>query len=284
MKTYKYIPDRNNVKVIVQIIHGAKEHFHRYSNLVDFLNKNNIAVFGHDLPSHGANYDYELNHHHFNKEQLILSTLRVSEEIKQEFPNAKHIIIGHSMGSLIVRHIIVNNQFKYDKVILSGTTNPPSFQTRPGIMLFSLERPRSTSEFNNKLIFDTFSKRSIKKGFGENWLSTSDDNNSNYEKDPLCGNLFSNLSLKTLLELANNVSSKSSIKNLKDKSLPIICLYGVLDPVGNFGKEIKKFVKEMKLNNYMNINLIEYQNSKHEIIFDVNSEQVFKDILKFINE
>ncbi len=49
----------DNPKIIIQIVHGAMEHIHRYDEFIDNLNKNNIGVVSRSL--YGSDKDLILN-------------------------------------------------------------------------------------------------------------------------------------------------------------------------------------------------------------------------------
>ncbi len=285
MKEYKYIPDRNKEpKIVLQIVHGAKEYFERYSELVEFLLDNNIAVVGIDHPSHGSNFDYEKNNHNFSKSELINQTLEMSKKIKNEFHNSKHIILGHSMGSLVVRYIYHNNLFVYDKIILSGTTSPNKILVSIGEIYSKVNKQSSTSTLNNKLVFDNFAIKSEKRGYGKSWISASEEQNKIYEEDELCGKPFTNKSITSLLEITKNVVDDKVIGKTNIKNVPIFFIFGAMDPVGNFGIEIEKLVSKLRKNEYEKVYMKKYLNSKHELLFDNDKKEAYNDILNFIND
>ena len=54
IKAKVYIPnDLDNVKGIVQIVHGMYEYFDRYKTFIEYLLSNNYIVCGHDHLGHG---------------------------------------------------------------------------------------------------------------------------------------------------------------------------------------------------------------------------------------
>ncbi len=53
MMINRYLVDEP--KMVVQIVHGAREHSRRYDEFCAFLNANDISVYSHDLQGHGIN-------------------------------------------------------------------------------------------------------------------------------------------------------------------------------------------------------------------------------------
>ncbi|MDD4000995.1 MAG: alpha/beta hydrolase [Bacilli bacterium] len=84
---YKYEPE-GEIKAVVQIIHGASEHFARYGLFSEFLAKNGYLVLGCDIIGHGLSTDNYDAVHFADKLGDILayeSVLLVKEYIEKNY-------------------------------------------------------------------------------------------------------------------------------------------------------------------------------------------------------
>lgn len=268
------------MKTVVILIHGSKEHSGRYKEFISHLNENNIEVMTGDLADHGQNFNGYF--HNFTFNEMLNSALKIIDKAKEEYPNHKHIIMGHSMGSFIVKYILYKNMRMFDATILSGTNHPSQILLDTAMFLSSRSEQNEVSSTNEHLCYGMLSIKSKFKRYGENWLSTDIENEIRYKNDPYCGNDFSSGSLYSMYRFIDLSKRELTLKNFKSKEIPQLIIYGKKDPVSSFGKEIRKMIKfhnKFEINNHQTIC---YENSKHEILFDVEKEKVVDDILSFI--
>lgn len=269
------------MKKTLILIHGSKEHSGRYKEFISFLEEKNINVVTGDLASHG---EFLIkNNHNFTFDEVLDSVLLMIDKAIKDFPENELYIMGHSFGSIIVKYIVYKNIRKFNGVILSGTNNPSKFLTNLGVFLTGLGNQDKVSRFFEFSVFGVFKIKSKIKTGNKNWLSSDIDNFYMYLEDDLCNKDFTKKSINAMLKLIKESSSESTLLNFKDKNIKQMIIYGGNDPVPNFGKEIKRMIKIQNKYNINNHYVLEYKKSKHEILFDIEKENVFKDILDFIN-
>lgn len=268
-------------KYAVTLIHGSKEHHKRYDDFVKQLKSKGIEVVTGDLATHGENFTGK--YHNFKFQEMLDSAVKYVDEAKTRYPEHKHIIMGHSMGSFIVKYIVYTNLRHFDGVILSGTNNVG--KALAGLAMFTTSMSKNKVwRINENISYGMLSQASKKKGFGENWLSTNVDNQEAFDNDPLCGNDFSNGSLNAMYKFIKINGLKKTLKRFEDKHIPQLLIYGQQDPVTNFGKDITGLVKKHNKLGIDNHRVISYSECKHEILFDNQKERVTKDIIDFIQE
>ena len=115
----EWLPDGaelQTVKLWVQLVHGMNEHMGRYGEFASFLAEHGIAVIGHDCLGHGSTAAYGATE--LSKEDrgffaaenggafLLRDMRRVASYGAKCYPNAKHIMLGHSMGSFLTRRYL----------------------------------------------------------------------------------------------------------------------------------------------------------------------------------
>ena len=68
------------------------------------------------------------------------------------------------------------------------------------------------------------------------------------------------------------------------KDLPILIVSGDCDPVGNNGKGVKKVYEMMKFAGILDINMKLFENDRHEILNEINRDEVFEYIKVWLEE
>ncbi len=76
---------------------------------------------------------------------------------------------------------------------------------------------------------------------------------------------------------------KEENKNKIPINLPIFIIAGDKDPVGNFGKGILNLYNFYKSIGVLDVNYKLYKEGRHEILNEINREEVFQDVLNWIN-
>ncbi len=269
-----------NKKTLI-LIHGSKEHFERYRDFISFLEANNINVVTGNLATHG---DANLTNHNFSLEEVVQSAMKIIKEAKDNYSEHKFYLFGHSFGSFIVKYIAYTNMEKFDGIILSGTNNPPRLLLNIGKLetsLWNKDKVSKFSEFSSYGMLDLKSKIKNKDKF---WISSDPKVVQEFLDSPLCGKPFSKKALNAMYELILVSNNPKTLQTFNYKNTPQLIIYGKNDPVTNFGKDIKKMVKNQQKAGLATPQIMEYQNSRHEVLFDVEKEKVYNDILFFINE
>ena len=79
------------------------------------------------------------------------------------------------------------------------------------------------------------------------------------------------------------VQRKKSIQNIP-KDLPLFFVAGSDDPVGNFGKGVRKVYESCLKAGAQNVELKLYENDRHEILNETDYMDVFEDLRKWLEE
>ncbi len=269
----------DNPKAVVMLIHGATEHIKRYDDFAKYLNKNNFSVYGVDNVGHGKETK-DGYHHITSKEEFINRLVKLNNELKVY--GLPIYVIGHSMGSIALRNLIVIEDFNYEKIVLTGITNPSNVKVKSGLLLQKIimifQNDKHVNKLSNYLTLGAFSTLSQIKYKTTNWITNDEIEYQKYLDDEYCDNKFSNEAVKVLLDLTYNSIKKENIEVLEKSNYLI--LGGKQDPVSNFGKEVKRLQKKFKDNKNIKI----YKNMKHEILNEINRTKVYEDIIDFLNK
>jgi len=282
-----YSPDKPKASIL--ILHGMAEHHNRYLAFSQYLADSGFDVYLYDHRGHG--YDTKLSDLGFFAENrgyklVTEDVIEISKYIEANNRSNKLILFGHSMGSLIARNVIQAYD-KYTGVILSGTAYPSKILINSGLLVTSLVKkikgPKHISPFLSNLIFGgkNYTKLSERTAF--DWLSRSHQAVGAYIHDAYCGFICTASFYNDLMKLTANAANKNLIQSTKT-DLPMFIISGDKDPVGGYGKDIKRLLSLYKKLGFTKIAYKIYPECRHELINELNKEEVFNDIRFWIQK
>ena len=137
------------------------------------------------------------------------------------------------------------------------------------------------SPFIENMVNGPFEKPFLKEGIVNSWLTTDKFVVEEYNKDPLCGVPFTLNGYYCLFSLMEQVYSKLGWTN-KNKQLPVMFMSGGDDPCRKSDKDFKKAVTHFKHCGFPNTFSKLYPGMRHELFNELNNEEVYYDILKFL--
>lgn len=276
---------------VVQISHGMAETAVRYERFAKVLNKKGFIVYANDHRGHGktaANID-ELGYlgDKDGFELLIEDIAKLSDIIKKENPDLPIYLFSHSMGSFAVQRYIMEYKDKIDGLILSGSNGEQGLSLKAGkwiVKLAMMIKGRKTkSKFIDSLIFGGFNKKFYPKTTGSEWLTRDADELDKYVQDPYCGNLFPISFYDELIENLEYIEDKDNVKKIP-KNLPIFIISGAQDPVGDFGKGVKKLYKRYEKCGVKDLEIKMYEGARHELLNETNRDEVMGDVVEWLEK
>ena len=109
-------------KAVVQLIHGIAEHIGRYDEFARFLNAHGYVVAADDHMGHGGSVENGVKGY-FSGGWLsaVEDEKRLHDEIAAQYPALPYYILGHSMGSFLLRTYLYTYPDAVDKAVISGT-------------------------------------------------------------------------------------------------------------------------------------------------------------------
>ena len=94
-------------KAVIQIVHGMVEYIERYSDFAEYLTQNGFLVIGHDHLGHGQSVqsveDWGYIGDDHPSDTLTRDIHRVRRLGERLAPGLPYFILGHSMGSYLLR-------------------------------------------------------------------------------------------------------------------------------------------------------------------------------------
>ncbi len=294
---YKWEPE-TKPKAVVQILHGLAEHAKRYERLAEALCKEGYICYANDHPGHGLTAgdltEATLEGHAgvlgpSGWRGVVNGIHDLSNIIKKENPNLPLFLIGHSWGAMLAQDYIQDWGNEIKGCILSGTNGKVrSLVVKAGKVLLKSEmKKRSPTEPSQKMYDMNFktNNRDWEKeegATGFEWLSRDKIEVQKYIDDPWCGFIPpARLWLEFLYGFEKMYDPKNEEKVPKD--LPVYFISGSLCPIGNKTKYVKGMVDRYIKNGMKDVNYKFYEDTRHEIFNEVNREEVFKDVINWLD-
>jgi len=284
LDTLIYIPD--SPRGIVQISHGMAEHKERYKNFMEYLCNNGYVVVINDHRGHGKSIRDSNDLGYFYDESgkfIVDDLLKVTVYIKDRFSGLPVILLGHSMGSLVVRAYLKKYPKEINKLIVCGS---PSKNDNIDMaitltkLIKKVKGDRYRSNFIYKLVFGKYMK-DFSGDSPHQWICSNIDVVNEYDKDNLCGFVFTTNGFLNLFHLMKDVYNRDGwlCENI---DIPILFVAGNADPVIDSEVKWQSAQDFLRSIGYTRISSKLYPNLRHEILNEIGKEEVYNDILEFI--
>lgn len=289
---YEWKPENlSKVKGVLQLIHGSAEHAKRYDDFANYLVKYGYIVIADDHRGHGKTAQTQEDLGFFAEtngwETIIDDLYEVTALIKKKYPNLPIVMFGHSMGSFMERHYIIKYGTNIEAAVICGTAYHPKWLLMISKMIAEHDQkklgPKEKDQMVYNLSYAKFNKRFEKEGAtGVEWISTDKKVQKAFKEDPLSGQVFSTSAFK---DMFTGLMYIVSLKNIKKapKDLPIFFISGQDDPVGKFGKGVKKVYRLFK-KHHTNLSFKLYPHARHELLNEKIKDEVYQDILIFYDQ
>jgi len=278
----------DNPKAVLQIFHGMAEHIGRYQRFAQFMNNNGIIVIGNDHRGHGKTAQENgkigvIGKNGFNK--IVEDGHMLTMQLKQQYKNLPVFILGHSFGSFVGQEYITRYGNEIAGIILVGTAARLGAEVRLGKFLASVQSRLMGEEKPSKLIemltFGTYNRRIVKPKTLLDWLSRDNAEVRKYIDDEYCGFTCSTGFYYYFFDGLLNLYKEEKLKSIP-KNLPVYILAGQEDPVGCYGRKVQKLYGIICDLGLSDINIKLYEGARHEILNEVNRQEVSNDILVWI--
>lgn len=278
----------NKARANILLITGMEEHAFRYHEFAKFLNRHGYHVHAVDYYGQGENVVRgknvlgEVPPHAFEKFVTHLGT--IASWIKED--GLPLFVMGHSMGSFQTQRFLQKFPSLASAAVVIGS-NGPSVLFGLGKFVAALTVSKFNRHKESKLLaalsLGGYSKSIKNAKTKADWLSYNETNVQRFIEDPLDGGPSSKGFYLELMRGTSALYKKKHYKSL-DRTLPLLFIAGAEDPVGNKGKGVKKLYNFYKKLGFNHLDMKLYDNMRHEILNETNKQEVYDDIIYFLND
>lgn len=291
-----YLP-ADGFRGMVQFVHDRGEHIGRYGGIMRRLAGAGYAAFGHNHMGHGplaekngtlGSFSGGNNYLHMidDVKKMFAQVLPDCSQWMEKLPACQPVmrcLVGMGAGAAIVKAYIVRND-DCNAVILCGDRGFPSgvdFESRKCARLIK-ERGGGSSARDLWEKKEELYNRYIESPDSNAWRTTSSFELKKYGKDPLCQIAYNLDSYRTFIQLENLFGLREWVDSCPEY-LPVYIMAGLKDPVSNYTRELDRLLQRLRYSDLRNVFFKYYKNSRHDIFFDVEAEQVFQDMMHFLD-
>lgn len=133
------------------------------------------------------------------------------------------------------------------------------------------------------MVFGGYSKHFQDENRPFAWLSRDRSIGDAYEADEKCNFIFTAAGFRDLFNLVSRCNFRSCFPKTP-QSLPIMLISGDQDPVGGYGKGVRRVYEQYKKAGHTDLKLILYRNYRHEIFLELNKSDVFSDVSAWLEK
>lgn len=245
-------------RAVVQLAHGAGEHAGRYRERLAPLIEAGYCIYAADHRGHGLTAGMAgLGDFGPGGAAAAVADMAVlSRRIREEQPRLPLVLFGHSMGAMFAQAYLLDHADLIDALVLSGTAAPG---------------PRITGNLNAR-----FEQRTA-----YDWLSRDPAEVDAYVADPLCGIRFTDASAASFAELRARPLDAAALPAVT-RGMPVYIVVGNQDPINDDLRRIHPLVDVYRQAG-LAVTLRVYEGGRHEMLNEVNREQVVADLLHWLD-
>ena len=281
-------------KAVFQLVHGMCEHKERYIPFMEFMASNGYLCVIHDHRGHGesvkspSDYGYMYSG---GAKALVEDVKLVNDYIVQHYPGKKIFLLGHSMGSMVVRNYVRKYDDNLSGLIVCGS---PSYRfgcpfaiVLVNVMGLFLGM-RYKSEFVKKLTFGHYLDHIPDAKSQHSWLCTDDSVVEAYDADPLCGFTFSlcgnRSSFLLMWRTYNRFSWNAHFGRKVNADMPIYFIGGTEDPCIDGAENFADAVQTMRNVGYKTVDSRLFPGMRHEILNEKEKQTVWQSVLDWLEK
>ncbi len=280
------IVESQEKRAVVLIIHGMAERIGRYARLADRLREAGFITAGFNLAGHGEECPKDRLGVFGEKngwDNILKDVANARELLLKAYPGIPLIMLGHSMGSFILRCYIQKYPDALPKMlILCGTGYVNALTLRVAAMMAgivgSFGRRNQASEFLSKMVFPQ--DKHAKTEF--DWLTRDSKEVEKYIKDPFCGFPLTAGAYHDFFTGITKLTHEEKVAPA-NPDLPVLFIAGEKDPVGK-NNGVEKTANKFRSAGYKDVSLKLYAEARHELFNELNRDSVTDDVIMWIDK
>ncbi len=289
--TIEWKPE-GEVKAVLQICHGMVEYIRRYDEFARFLCDRGYYVVGNDHLGHGKSVQAKSEYGFFNEKYGNACVLGDMHTLRQrtarKYPGVPYFMLGHSMGSSLLRQYIQMYGNGLSGAVLMGVTS----DQKKAALLFGKRLCRVMAAFRgwhyrskmvDKMVVGPYNKKFKPAHTRADWITSDREQLDAYVSDPLCSFMFTVNAYYNVFSGMIGMQRKESVYMIP-KGLPILFMSGAEDPVGDFGKGVRKIYEKYRAAGIRDVTLRLYTGDRHEILNETDRDQVYADLLEWFEK
>jgi len=271
-------------RAIVLLAHGAAEHGQRYARFAAALNQAGHGVHAPDHRGHGGSAVVPgvfAAEDGWNR--AVADLHQLADLLHARHPGVPLVLMGHSMGSLMVQQYLGEHGDSIDAAILSGSTLIDGFADLVPLIEAEVAAAGrdAPSQVMAQLMGGGFSAGIENARTGFDWLSRDEAEVQAYIDDPLCG---FDLSAGAWLDMIsrNRIPRTPQDYARIPQQLPIHVFAGDQDPINQQLAALHELLRRYQEAGLQRVSSRFYAGGRHEMLNETNRDEVTADLLAWL--
>ena len=276
-------------KAAILLSHGMVEHSARYDRFGQYLAEHGISLYCHDQRGHGKTAEgCQKGHLYKGIDWSLMANdiFAVKKKLIDTEVACPVFLMGHSMGSFLVRCVVQMRRDTFDGLILSGTADGQGVLGKVAVKIAEaackLKGEKSYSPGINFMMFGNYNKEIPGAKTDFDWLTRDENEVQRYMDDAECGYVCTNGFYHELLAGIQQANNPENIAKM-NKTMPVYIFSGDKDPVGNYGKGVQHVEKMFADAGMQNVTMKLYPGGRHEMLNETNRDEVMADLVSWVN-
>jgi alpha-beta hydrolase superfamily lysophospholipase len=274
----RWLPS-DTARAAVVLVHGASEHSGRYARVAEVLRAEGYAAYALDLRGHGrtAGSTGRGRIGPRGMDGIVDDVDALVRRARAELGHCPVVLLGHSMGSVVVQAYVAQHGDVVDGYVLSGTSGPTegTVDFRDGLRQ-AIDAGLADEPFES--VGDSFEPGRT----SYDWLSRDDDEVDKYIADPLCGDGYPLTYgyVAGVLETIADVMEPDGIERIPI-GMRVLLLAGTADPVSDGGTQVRELERRLR-DAGLDVTSRYYAGARHEVLNEINRDEVHVDLLDWL--
>lgn len=278
-------------RAVLQLIHGMVEYVDRYDHFARYMTERGFVVVGNDHLGHGKSVNSEDDLGFFAEEngnRVVLQDIHRLRKLTQvRYPGLPYFMLGHSMGSFLLRQYLLRDGRTLSGAVIMGTGNQPGFILQAGCMICramaGVKGWRYRSGLVHFMAMGSYNKKFKAEGRKSSWISSDAAVVEKYEGDALCSFEFTLNAYYNMMTGMYELTKKENLERMP-RDLPLFLVSGRDDPVGGFGKSVEDLYRQYIELGMTDVKVKLYDRDRHEVLNEKDKDTVFEDLGKWFSQ
>ena len=279
---------REDARGVLQIAHGMAEHSALYLDFAAFLARAGFVVAVNDHLGHGRSVSKGGAFGYFGEggaQNLVKDMHKLYGIVHAEHPELPYFLMGHSMGSFLARSYAAQFGEELAAAVFMGTCGPQNravlaAERRLADYMVAKLGVKAHHPLFARLSTERFNKTFAPNRTAGDWVTRDEAEVDRYQADPLCGFDLTVSGYRDVVYLQSEVTSREWLRRLP-ASLPVLLISGDRDPLGDFSKGIRALEESLRASGHQ-VETILYPQARHALITETNRDEVYRDLLAFL--
>ena len=280
-------PEKVSTKMALQLAHGMCGCKERFMPFMEYMASKGVLCVANDHRGHGESvrqtddlgYMYE-----GGADAMVEDMAQISRWIRSYHAGIPLYLLGHSMGSLAARVYAQRHDELIDGLIVCGSPSWNPLSRAAYAMSVALEAvgaERMRPSLLSNLTSWMYNRRFASEGHNA-WTCSDPEVRKSFRDNPRCNYVFTVNGTKNLMSLMMD-TYRNGEWAMHNDSMPVLFISGEDDPCMISESRFHEAAKDMYRHGYHNVSSAIYGGMRHEILNEKEKENVWNDILLFMD-